>query len=96
MRLARRDDEYVISVNGKTLMSSRMLGSEVALAMVACRHVRTMKQAARTRGRAGLHAASDTRFVSPYAKKLEGGREAIFRLANRLGPAFRVTRLKSL
>jgi hypothetical protein len=43
MRLARRDDEYVISVNGKTLMSSRMLGLEVALAMVACRHLRTMK-----------------------------------------------------
>lgn len=44
MRLTRRDDEYVILVNGKTLMSSRMHGSEEALATVACPHVRTMKQ----------------------------------------------------
>jgi spermidine synthase len=44
MRLTRRDDEYVILVNGKTLMSSRMHGSEEALAAVACRHVRTMEQ----------------------------------------------------
>lgn len=44
MRLTRRDNEYVILVNGKTLMSSRMHGSEEALAAVACRHVRTMEQ----------------------------------------------------
>lgn len=39
MRLTRRDREYVILVNGKTLMSSRMHGSEEALATLACRHV---------------------------------------------------------
>ena len=43
MRLTRRDNEYVILVNGKTLMSSRMHGSEEALAALACRHVRTME-----------------------------------------------------
>lgn len=44
MRLTRRDDEYVILVNGKTLMSSRMHGSEEALARVACRYLRTTEQ----------------------------------------------------
>jgi spermidine synthase len=44
MRLARRDDEYVIFVNGKTLMSSRMHGSEEALASLGCRYARTMNQ----------------------------------------------------
>ena len=44
MRLARRDDEYVILVNGKTLMSSRMHGSEEALAGAGCRYVRTIPQ----------------------------------------------------
>ena len=44
MQLARRDDEYIILVNGKTLMSSRMHGSEEALASVGCRHVRTTNQ----------------------------------------------------
>ena len=44
MRLARRDDEYVISVDGKTLMSSRMHGSEEALASVGCRYARTTNQ----------------------------------------------------
>jgi spermidine synthase len=39
MRLSRQDDEYVIWVNGRTLMSSRMHGSEEALAAVACRHL---------------------------------------------------------
>lgn len=39
MRLTRRDDEYVIHVNGKTLMSSRRHGSEEELATLACRHV---------------------------------------------------------
>ena len=37
MRLTRRDNEYVILVDGKTLMSSRMHGSEEALATLACR-----------------------------------------------------------
>jgi spermidine synthase len=44
MRLTRRDHEYVILVDGKTLMSSRMHGSEDALAMLGCRHVRTVEE----------------------------------------------------
>ena len=44
MKLARRDREYIILANGKTLMSSRMHGSEEALATFACRKVRTMEQ----------------------------------------------------
>lgn len=40
MRLTRRDNEYVILVDGKTLMSSRMHGSEEALATLACQHLR--------------------------------------------------------
>src|SRR5687768_10184107 len=40
IRLSRRDDEYVIWVNGKTLMSSRMHGSEEALATAGCQHLR--------------------------------------------------------
>ena len=39
MRLSVRDDEHIILVNGKTLMTSRTHGSEEALATVACRHV---------------------------------------------------------
>jgi spermidine synthase len=42
MRLTRRDDEYVILANGKPLMSSRMHGSEEALAMLACGEARAM------------------------------------------------------
>jgi len=44
MRLAKRDDEYVIWVNGRTLMSSRMHGSEEALASAACGHLRGVEQ----------------------------------------------------
>ena len=44
MRLTRQGDEYVILVNGKTLMSSRMHGSEEALATLACRRARTLEQ----------------------------------------------------
>ena len=44
MRLVRRDDEYVIWVNGRTLMSSRMHGSEEALATAACEHLRNVSQ----------------------------------------------------
>ena len=44
MRLSVRDDEHVILVNGKTLMTSRTHGSEEALATVACRHVGTLAQ----------------------------------------------------
>ena len=36
MRLTARDGEFVILVDGKTLMSSRLHGSEEALAMAAC------------------------------------------------------------
>ena len=41
MRLTRRDDEYVILTDGKPLMSSRMHGSEEALATLACGDLRT-------------------------------------------------------
>ena len=44
MRLSVQDTEYVIHVNGGTLMSSRMHGSEEALATLACRHVRTAER----------------------------------------------------
>jgi spermidine synthase len=42
MRLTRRDEEYVILANGRNLMSSRMHGSEEAMATLACRHARTL------------------------------------------------------
>jgi spermidine synthase len=38
----RRDGEYVIFANGKSLMSSRMHGSEEALATFACRRARAL------------------------------------------------------
>ncbi|MDP6580573.1 MAG: hypothetical protein QF681_07950 [Vicinamibacterales bacterium] len=38
------NDEYVILVNGQTLMSSRTHGSEEALAASGCRHTATMRQ----------------------------------------------------
>src|SRR4051794_31282568 len=40
VRLMRQDSEYVIWVDGKTLMSSRRHGSEEELATLACAHVR--------------------------------------------------------
>ena len=39
LRLTQHDDEYVILADGRPLMSSRMHGSEEALATLACRHV---------------------------------------------------------
>jgi spermidine synthase len=42
MRLTRRDAEYVILANGRNLMSSRMHGSEEAMATLACRRARTL------------------------------------------------------
>ncbi len=39
IRLTRRDDEYVILADGKPLMSSRLHGSEEALATLGCRHL---------------------------------------------------------
>ena len=44
MKLVRRDNEYIILANGKSLMSSRMHGSEEALATFACRRARTLEQ----------------------------------------------------
>ena len=44
MKLTRRGNEYIILANGKSLMSSRMHGSEEALATLACRRARTMEQ----------------------------------------------------
>jgi spermidine synthase len=44
MALTRRDREYVILANGKSLMSSLMHGSEEALATFACRRARTLEQ----------------------------------------------------
>ena len=44
MKLTRRANEYIILANGKSLMSSRMHGSEEALATLACRRVRTMER----------------------------------------------------
>jgi spermidine synthase len=44
MRLVRQDLEYVIQVNGRTLMSSRMHGSEEALAATACHAARDLEQ----------------------------------------------------
>jgi len=40
IRLTRRDDEYVILANGKPLMSSRLHGSEEALATLGCAEAR--------------------------------------------------------
>jgi spermidine synthase len=44
MRLMRRDQEHIILANGKSLMSSRMHGSEEALATLACAHVRAVQE----------------------------------------------------
>ena len=44
IKLVRRDDEFIILVDGAILMSSRMHGSEDALATFACQRVRTLQQ----------------------------------------------------
>jgi spermidine synthase len=44
LRLTRRDTEFIILANGRSLMSSRMHGSEEALATFACSRVRTMEE----------------------------------------------------
>jgi spermidine synthase len=44
MTLTHRDGEYLILTNGRSLMSSRMHGSEEALATLACREVRTLEE----------------------------------------------------
>jgi len=44
LRLARRDTEYILLANGRSLMSSRMHGSEEALATFACGHLRKTEE----------------------------------------------------
>ncbi len=44
LKLVRRDTEYIILVDGAVLMSSRMHGSEEAMATLACQLLRTSKQ----------------------------------------------------
>ena len=44
MALTRRDNEYVILAGGKSLMSSRMHGSEEALASFACQRLRSIAE----------------------------------------------------
>jgi spermidine synthase len=44
IKLTLRTNEYVILANGKSLMSSRMHGSEEALAAFACRNLRTAER----------------------------------------------------
>src|SRR6185436_7863163 len=43
LKLTRRGNEYIILANGKSLMSSRMHGSEEALATLACQGLRTAR-----------------------------------------------------
>jgi spermidine synthase len=44
LKLIRRGDEFVILANGKSLMSSRMHGSEEALATFACQKAQQLKK----------------------------------------------------
>jgi spermidine synthase len=44
LKLTRRTNEFIILANGKTLMSSRMHGSEEALATFACRRLHKVEQ----------------------------------------------------
>jgi spermidine synthase len=44
IRLQRRDDEYLLLTNGKPLMSSRLHGSEEALATLGCEEARELEQ----------------------------------------------------
>ena len=44
MTLTRHGSEYVIHASGQSLMSSRMHGSEEALAMFACARARTLEE----------------------------------------------------
>jgi len=45
MTLSRRDDEYVIRLDGKDLMGSRMQGSEQELATLGCERAKTKQGA---------------------------------------------------
>ena len=44
LKLVRRGSEYIILANGRSLMSSRMHGSEEALAAFGCRRARTLEE----------------------------------------------------
>src|ERR1700733_13749410 len=44
MTLTRRGGEHVILASGRSLMSSRMHGSEEALAMLTCRKARSLDE----------------------------------------------------
>ena len=44
LKLAHRENEYVILADGKSLMSSGMYGSEEALATLGCRRARTLER----------------------------------------------------
>jgi len=44
IKLVRRDDEFIILADGAILMSSRMHGSEDALATFTCKRLRTLPQ----------------------------------------------------
>src|SRR6202035_5178926 len=44
MKLIRRGEEYLILADGAILMSSRMHGSEEALATLACQRVRALER----------------------------------------------------
>lgn len=54
MKLVRRSGEYIILADGATLMSSRMHGSEEALATFACQRLRTLEQASVLIGGLGM------------------------------------------
>jgi spermidine synthase len=44
LKLTRRGNEYIILANGRSLMSSRMHGSEEALAQFGCRRARALER----------------------------------------------------
>jgi spermidine synthase len=54
MKLIRRGDEYLILAGGAILMSSRMHGSEEALATFACQRVRTLERSSVLIGGLGM------------------------------------------
>ncbi|HTZ98855.1 MAG TPA: hypothetical protein VMB02_00900, partial [Candidatus Aquilonibacter sp.] len=54
LKLIRRDDEFIILANGKSLMSSRMHGSEEALATLACGRARALERPAVLIGGLGM------------------------------------------
>ena len=54
LKLIRRDDEFIILANGKSLMSSRMHGSEEALATLACGRAQALERPAVLIGGLGM------------------------------------------